>query len=92
MSKQDTELKEQNEAPQQPELIQETYVDGLASISTRQNVAKLDFYQALAVIDEDPSNQKEFRKVSHRLSLPTSSLVDIYETLDKIIKERNKAE
>jgi hypothetical protein len=41
-----------------------------ASISIRQNVAKIDFYQALPIMDKDGADeQREFRKVSHRLVL-----------------------
>jgi hypothetical protein len=45
------------------------------SISIRQNVAKIDFYQALPIIDKDGADeQREFRKVSHRLVLPVTGL------------------
>jgi hypothetical protein len=35
------------------------YVDGTASISIRQNVAKIDFYQALPIIDKDGADVKK---------------------------------
>jgi hypothetical protein len=46
------EKKEENSTPEvtqpQANLIDEMYVDGTASISIRQNVAKIDFYQAFS--------------------------------------------
>ncbi|RUA05869.1 MAG: hypothetical protein DSY43_03620 [Gammaproteobacteria bacterium] len=79
------------EVAQSIDLIQETYVDGTASITIRQNVAKIDFYQASPVVNEDSSGeQKEFRKVSHRLILPVAGLAEIHGILSKIIKESQK--
>ncbi len=77
--------------PQTINLIDETYVDGTASISIRQNVAKIDFYQSSPVIDEDGIDEKkEFRKISHRLVLPVAGLAEMHEILDKIIKQNQK--
>jgi hypothetical protein len=77
--------------PQTINLIDETYVDGTASISIRQNVAKIDFYQASPVMGKDDTDeQKEFRKISHRLVLPVAGLAEIHEILDKIIKQNQK--
>lgn len=77
-----------DEAPSM-DLIQETYVDGIASISVRQNVAKFDFYQASLVMAEEGSKeQKEYRKISHRLALPMSGLTEMYEILGNIVKEK----
>ncbi|MBA5248215.1 MAG: hypothetical protein FE834_01570 [Gammaproteobacteria bacterium] len=70
------------------DLIQETYVDGIASISVRQSVAKFDFYQASLVANEEGSEeQKEVRKLSYRLTLPMAGLIEMYEILGNIVKE-----
>ncbi|VVM17285.1 hypothetical protein BSPWISOXPB_9486 [uncultured Gammaproteobacteria bacterium] len=86
------EKKEVSSTPEvaqpQADLINEMYVDGTASISIRQNVAKIDFYQALPIMDKDGADeQREFRKVSHRLVLPVTGLAEIREILDKLIKQ-----
>ncbi|WXU00445.1 MAG: hypothetical protein Ctma_1160 [Catillopecten margaritatus gill symbiont] len=82
---------EKTTAQQPMELVQETYVDGVASIGIRQNVAKIDFYQASPVTNEEGTDDKqEFRKVSHRLVLPMAGLLEIHEILDKIIKENQE--
>ena len=96
MTQEDTKLEtkkvaEKNQASQSMELVEETYVDGTASISIRQNVAKIDFYQASPVMNEDgSSDQKEFRKVSHRLVLPVAGLSEIHDILDKVKKDNQK--
>jgi hypothetical protein len=86
------EKKEENSTPEvtqpQANLIDEMYVDGTASISIRQNVAKIDFYQASPIMSKDGADEKrEFRKISHRLVLPVTGLAEIREILDKIIKQ-----
>lgn len=87
MKKQDTKTKTMT-PPQPMDLIQETYVDGTASISIRQSVAKIDFYQASLITTEDSSDeQKESRKISHRITLPMSGLTEIYGILGNIINE-----
>jgi hypothetical protein len=90
MTKKDTK-KVADSQPQTMELIQETYVDGVASISIRQNVAKIDFYQASPIMNKGESGeQKEFRKVSHRLALPVTGLNEIYGILGNILKENKE--
>ncbi len=88
-----TELKSKNQT-QNMDIINETYVDGVATISIRQNVAKLDFYQASLVMNEENTGaegqQQEFRKISHRLVLPVSGLVELHEILDKMRQDRDK--
>jgi len=75
------------------DLIQETYVDGVASVGVRQNVAKFDFYQASLMMNEEGSEeQKEYRKISYRLSLPVAGLIELYEILGNIVKERKEGD
>ncbi|SMN11217.1 hypothetical protein SPBRAN_1457 [uncultured Candidatus Thioglobus sp.] len=72
----------------QPISVNEVYMDGTASISIRQNVAKIDFYQASPVPNEEGSDkQRELRKVSHRLVMPVSGLSEMREVLDQIMKQ-----
>jgi hypothetical protein len=60
-------------------------IHGTASISIRQNVAKIDFYQALPIMDKDGADeQREFRKVSHRLVLPVTGLADIINSVKQL--------
>jgi hypothetical protein len=59
--------------------------DGVASVGIRQNIAKIDFYQASPIIDENNTNeQRELRKISRRLILPISGLVELHGILDDI--------
>ncbi|MDC9714319.1 MAG: hypothetical protein PSN36_00630 [Gammaproteobacteria bacterium] len=71
---------------EQMDLINETYVDGTLSIGVRHNVAKIDFYQAMPILNEDDvEEQREMRKASHRLVLPVTGLVEMHGILEKVI-------
>ena len=73
---------------QAAETVNETYVDGVASVGIRQNIAKIDFYQASPIIDENNTNeQRELRKISRRLILPISGLVELHGILDDIMEK-----
>ncbi len=70
------------------ESINEVYVDGVTSIGIRQNIAKIDFYQASPIVDENNTDeQKESRKISHRLILPVAGLVELHGILEDIMEK-----
>lgn len=78
---------------QQMELISETYVDGVVSVGVRQNVAKIDFYQAFPLMNkENPNEQQELRRTSQRLILPISGLFEFQEILEKLVNDIKKKE
>ncbi|BBB22469.1 hypothetical protein CVPH_0343 [Abyssogena phaseoliformis symbiont OG214] len=65
----------------------EIYVDGAMSISLRSGVAKIDFYQALGMIDgNEGQEQKEIRKVSQRFVMPVAGLFELNGILEKVLK------
>jgi hypothetical protein len=67
-------------------LYQASKTKGVLKLMKNDIVAKIDFYQALPIIDKDGADeQREFRKVSHRLVLPVTGLAEIREILDKQI-------
>jgi len=52
----------------------EVSVDGVVAVVIRRGVAKLDFYQFVAM---DPATRREQRRIHHRISMPLASLEEL---------------
>ncbi|AYQ55940.1 hypothetical protein BTHERMOSOX_743 [Bathymodiolus thermophilus thioautotrophic gill symbiont] len=76
------------------EIADEIYADGVLSVGIRQNIAKIDFYQAFPVADENNTNeQRELRKASRRIVLPVTGLIELHDILSNIMEKiKNNAE
>ncbi len=61
----------------------ETYVDGVATISLRAQVAKIDCYQELGLTND--ADRKEIRRISQRLVMPVSALYELHHILEKAL-------
>jgi len=88
VEQQDTEI----EITDWPDITQqdEIYVDGVMSLHLRAGVAKIDFYK----VTGQNQNNKEIRKISHRIILPTVALSELEKILNNMkqeIKRRKKA-
>lgn len=59
------------------------YVDGVYSVSVRNGVAKIDFYEAIGPSKDGDS---EVRRVSHRIVLPLVALSELAEVLSRAMK------
>ena len=59
----------------------EIYVDGVAGLSVRAGVAKIDCYSVSP--HEQSRNEPEIRRLSHRLVLPALALNELQQILQK---------
>lgn len=63
--------------------IEEVYVDGIAGIMGRGGVFKLDCYRVDGVERE---TEAEVRRISHRLVLPASSMGELIQIVQGVMK------
>ena len=59
----------------------EIYVDGIAGLSMRSGIAKIDCYSVAP--NEQSRNEPEVRRLSHRLVLPAMALNELMQVLQR---------
>lgn len=90
MSKQETksEVKKIKMVGSPLSAVEEIYVDGISGMMGRGGIIKLDCYRVEGVEKESDA---EVRRISHRLVLPASSLSELIQVVQGVIKSANKA-
>ena len=63
---------------------EEVFVDGVAGLSFRSGVVKLDWY---SVVSHDREHNREVRKATHRLVMPTMALQELLQLLQNASAE-----
>ena len=78
-------MSEENKQVEMPE--NQLFIDGVATVGLRQGVVRIDCYDAIAPTQEGG----EARKLSHRLHMPVSAMVELQGMLANAIKQMQEA-
>ena len=66
-----------------PRDIEEIYVDGVAGMSLRAGVAKIDCYRVVGQQQSEEGVGQEVRRVAHRLVMPALALNELAQILQR---------
>ena len=66
-----------------PNNIDEIYADGVAGMSMRNGVVKLDCYRVVGQQAGEGDQPREVRRVTHRMVLPAASLAELAQVLQR---------
>jgi len=79
---QNTEQTEQAKTAEVPaQTIEHAFADGVAAVWVRNGILKLDLYQSAGMT---PDSKGEYRRLSQRVSMPLSGLVEFKDLIGKL--------